>query len=124
MHMKILFKHALSEDEALDVNGKVKDPYGHYSEPCTLEHNDSCLQCNNLHHIFTALEDALLRTYKRGLPIDEYEELEYDLSQAKLKINHYIKHLIRAFAQNSEWENMMADAGTDTVFIVQGMYIL
>ena len=115
-------KHSLSEDEAVDVKGKPKDPYGHYSEPCTLEHSaHSCPQCDNLYHIFNALESALLRTHKRGLSVDDYEEMDYDLSQAKLKITHYIKHLMRAFAQNYDWDNMVANGGTDTVFIVQGI---
>ena len=90
-----------------------------FSDGCELKHVETCADCDNIFYMFEAIEKAISIVEDNGHSAEECADIKFDVKVARDQVYAYKHHLIRAFAQNSYFENMMFKAGCDTVFIHQ-----
>ena len=105
------------------VKCAISDPSNTvFADRCSITHSATCHQCDNLSSIFIALRTCINRLKSGNGPhlvLNECQDLEYDVKQAEKAIFHYRHHLLRSYAQTSDWDTLMHEMKPDTCFIIQ-----
>ena len=95
------------------------DKDANFSNECTKEHKEVCDYCEKIPELMQAIGGGIQRAQQEGMNEEDVEELMFRLNTSFKDILNYKNHLMRAYAQNFHWDQLMTQPDETKAYLSQ-----